>query len=224
MNIKINKKLLLLFVIIVSLSLLWILVISEFLTLETIKSYRIILLNSVTNYPLTSLTIFIGIYVLSITLSLPIATLLTLLAGFLFGQWAGTLIVGISATTGATLLFIAARHIVGEKLHKKAIPIYNKIELNMQKNTASCMLFLRLVPIFPFFLVNIVSAMFNVRLSLYITTTFLGILPMTFIYTSLGHGLGQIESLNNLVSLKSIIALSILGILSLTPIFLRKLK
>jgi uncharacterized membrane protein YdjX (TVP38/TMEM64 family) len=145
-----------------------------------------------------------------------------LLAGFLFDRWLGTAIVVISATAGATILFLIARSAFGSALRERAGALYKKISKNMTENAISYMLFMRLVPIFPFFLVNIVPALFNVRFLPYMLTTFFGIIPGTFIYVNLGRELGTIESLGDLVSPSTLIAFTLLGIFALIPMLYKQ--
>ncbi|MGY8815056.1 MAG: TVP38/TMEM64 family protein, partial [Gammaproteobacteria bacterium] len=128
-----------------------------------------------------------------------------------------TILIVISATIGATILFLAARSAIGNSLREKAGPLYKKIETNMRHNAIGYLLFMRLVPLFPFFMVNIVPALFNIRLISYIVTTFVGIIPGTFVYANVGRELGTIESLTDLASTETLIAFSLLGIFALIP-------
>ncbi len=194
------------------------------INIEAIKEQRSYLLELVQTHPIISTIIFIGIYITSVALSLPIATLLTLLGGFLFGRWVGTAIVVISATTGATILFLIARSSLGAALRKKANPLYSKIATNMNSNAMSYMLFMRLTPIFPFFFVNIVPALFNIRLVAYVLTTFIGIIPGSFIYVNLGRELGSLNSLSDLISIQALIAFTLLGLFVLSPAIYKQYK
>lgn len=132
---------------------------------------------------------------------------------FLFGRWLGTLVIVIGATVGATAIFLIARSAVGDTLREKASPLYKKVAINMEKNVFSYMLFICLVMLFPFFLVNIVPAHFNVLPFPYVLTTFIGIIPSTFVYASVGRELGEIDSLEDLASPYTLIAFTLLGLL-----------
>ena len=224
MNTEILKRVLPLVIIFVLLGLAWLLGITDYINLETIKSHRGVLLDLVQNQRILSIAGFISVYILAVALSLPIATLLTLLGGFLFGRWAGTLMIVFAATCGATLLFLAARSAIGTTLHEKAGPLYSKVESNMHQNAVGYMLFMRLVPLFPFFLVNIVPAMFNVRLVPYVVTTFVGIIPGTFVYANVGSELGTIDTLGDLASPQILIAFSLLGVFALLPTLYKQFK
>lgn len=194
------------------------------ISLENIQARRDQLLNLVDAYPLLSLGGFVLFYALAVALSLPIATLLSLVGGFLFGRWLGTLVVVIGATIGATGIFLIARTALGRTLREKASPLYQRVVDNMANNAVGYMLFMRLVPIFPFFLVNVVPAFFNVRLLPYVLTTFVGIMPGSFVYTNLGRELGTLSSLKDLMAWPTLLAFCLLGLFALTPTVYRQLR
>ncbi len=196
----------------------------DLVNLETIKAQRGELLSLVEAHPVVSVLAFIGLYISAVALSLPIATVLTLLGGFLFGRWIGTFAIVIGATGGATLLFLIARSALGDTLREKAGGLYNKVASNMEDNAVGYMLFMRLVPLFPFFLVNIVPALFNVRLMPYVLTTLVGIIPGTFVYANVGRELGTIESLGDLVSPSTLMAFTLLGFFALIPTLYKQMK
>jgi uncharacterized membrane protein YdjX (TVP38/TMEM64 family) len=218
------KRSLPLFLIIILIGIVWVSGILDYIDLDFIKSQRNELLLLVNDRPILSTLGFFTIYIFAVALSLPIATLLTLLGGFLFGRWLGTLIVVFSATIGALILFLAARSAIGQTLRDKAGPLYNKVQSNMQSNAVGYMLFMRLVPIFPFFLVNIVPALFNIRVMPYVLTTFAGIIPGTFVYVNLGRQLGSIELLSDLVSPATLGSFALLGLFALIPTLYRQLR
>src|SRR5207237_1324319 len=110
---------------------------------------------------------------------------------FLCGTWIGMLCAIIGATSGATAIFLAARAGLGG-LAQRAGPLVAKLEAGFRADAFNYLLVLRLVPIFPFWLVNLVPALVGVRLRSYMLATFLGIIPGTFIYAGLGSGLGEI--------------------------------
>ena len=174
--------------------------------------------------PILSVGLFILTYALCVALSLPIATVLTLLGGFLFGVWIGLLAVVVGATVGATVLFLIARSSLGDPLRQKAGPLYQKVASHMQTNAVGYLLFMRLVPIFPFFLVNIVPAFFGMSVASYALTTLVGIVPGTFVFVNLGQQFGEIASVSDLVSPQMLIALGLLGLFALIPTIYRHIK
>ncbi len=196
----------------------------EKLNIETLQEHKGELLSNVAEHPFLSSLAFIAAYVASVALSLPIATVLTLAGGFLFGKWLGTLYVVSAATLGAAIIFLIAKTSLGETLREKAGSLYQRIEGNMKDNAAGYLLFMRLVPIFPFFLVNIVPALFNVRLRTFVITTFLGIIPGSFVFVNLGKQLGEIENLKDLVSGETLLAFALLGCFALIPTLYKQFK
>ncbi len=170
---------------------------------------------------------FLFIYMVIVALGLPTASLLTLSSGFFFGAWLGGTLTVLGATCGATILFWVAKTSLGENLRKKAAQskgLYNKIAVELEKNQWSGLLFLRLVPAFPFFLVNIVAAFCNVSVSVFFITTLLGIAPASFIFANLGKELGNISSLSGLISPNILLAFTGLGLLALLPALIKKIR
>lgn len=172
--------------------------------------------------PVASVGLFVITYATCVALSLPIATLLTLLGGFLFGVWIGLGAVVVGATLGATIVFLIAQSSVGNALRQRAGPLYQKVSSHMQTNALGYLLFMRLVPIFPFFLVNIVPALFGMRVSAYVLATFIGIIPGTFVFVNFGQQLGDIAAVSDLVSPQMLVALGLLGLFVLIPTLYRQ--
>ena len=204
----------------------------EHVTFENLKNHRKQLLSFVENSPYFSPLIFITIYALFISLSLPGGAILSLTGGFLFGALKGTILVIIGATIGASIIFYAAKSLFKELLQKKAHPFLNKMEKGFQKNAASYLLFLRFIPLFPFWLINLAPAFFQVSFWTFFWTTFVGIIPGSYIYAQAGSGLGRIFetgenfSLENIFNFEIKIALFLLALFTLIPTlikyFLRK--
>jgi uncharacterized membrane protein YdjX (TVP38/TMEM64 family) len=166
--------------------------------------------------------LFILVYILQTAFSLPGATIMTLAGGFLFGSLWATLYVNIGATAGATLAFLAARYLFHQWVERKFGDRIGPIQEGFAKNAFSYLLTLRLIPLFPFFLVNLLSGLTRVRVSTYVLATAVGIIPGSFVYTFAGRQLGTINTLSELVSPRLLLAFSLLGLLILVPIFYRK--
>jgi uncharacterized membrane protein YdjX (TVP38/TMEM64 family) len=171
---------------------------------------------------------FIATYVAVVALSLPGGAVMTIAGGFLFGAYWGTLWVVIGATAGASLLFLAARTSLGEPLRARAGPALARMADGFKANAFSYMLFLRLVPAFPFFLVNLAPAFLGVPLGAYVLATFLGIVPGTFVYANVGAGLGAVFDAGGEFSAKGVLtpetitALVGLAVLALAPVAVRR--
>lgn len=184
----------------------------------------------VAQYPYLAPFLFILIYIVVVALSLPGAALLSLAGGFLFPQPYSTIYVVIGATIGAVLIFLAAKTALGDSLRLRAGILLQKLEEGFQENATSYLLFLRLVPVFPFWLVNIAAAVFYVPLRTFALTTFIGIIPGAFVFTQAGTGIDSIFETKGEFSFSSIfttnvnIALIALAIFALIPVVYKKIK
>jgi uncharacterized membrane protein YdjX (TVP38/TMEM64 family) len=202
----------------------------DYATLEQLRQHRGQLLAFVEANPRLSVLLFITLYALAASFALPGGALLTLTGGFLFGIWLGTAAVVVGATIGATALFVIARSALGDVFRAKAGPFLTKMEEGFKENALSYLFVLRLIPAFPFFVVNLVPAFLGVPLRTFVIATFFGIMPGTFVYASIGAGLGSIFDKMEEVSLKAaltkevVIALVGLAVLSLIPVAYKKLK
>jgi uncharacterized membrane protein YdjX (TVP38/TMEM64 family) len=194
----------------------------SYLSLDTVKANRDSLLVFTQEHYGPAVVLFILVYILQTAFSLPGATIMTLAGGFLFGSLWATLYVNIGATAGATLAFLAARYLFHEWVERKFGDRLGPIQEGFAKNAFSYLLTLRLIPLFPFFLVNLLSGLTRVRVSTYVAATALGIIPGSFVYTFAGRQLGTINALSELASPRLILAFSLLGLLILVPIFYRK--
>jgi uncharacterized membrane protein YdjX (TVP38/TMEM64 family) len=196
----------------------------KYLTLDTIKANRDALKSFASEHQLLAVAIAFAFYTLAVACSLPGALILSLTCGFLFGRWLGTALIVSAATLGATLVFLAARYLFADWARSKLGSIGQKINEGFSENAFSYMLFLRLVPAFPFFLVNLAPAFTSIRLSTYVLATAIGIIPGSFVFANLGGTLGTIDSLSGLVSRETLIAFVLLGLLALVPVVIRKVR
>ena len=196
----------------------------QYLSFESLKANRERLNVVYHENPIIFMSGFIGIYFLIVALSLPGATVLTLTAGAIFGSVLGTFLVNAGATLGATVAFLSARFIfrdwVENKFNDKLVFINNGIS----DNPISYLLFLRLVPLFPFFLVNLVLGVTQVRLSIYFLSTMIGIMPGSFVYANAGSNLARINTISDIASPEIFGAFILLGIFALIPAFYRRYK
>lgn len=159
------------------------------LSLATLIRHRAAINAFVAERPLAAFLGFVALYVGVVALSVPGAALLTVSGGLLFGPLAGGLGAFIGATTGASLIFLIGRSALGGWLVKRAGPFAEKLADGFRRGAFSYLLFLRLVPLFPFWLVNIAPALFGVRFAVFVGATALGIIPLTFAFALFGAGL-----------------------------------
>ena len=170
----------------------------------------------------TALLVFGATYILTVALSLPIATLLTLAGGALLG-WTGAAVIICAATIGATIVFILARSTLNEFLSKRATKLLVELEAGFQKNAFYYLLALRLIPAAPFWVVNILPALLGMRLNHYMLATFIGITPGTLIYVWFARSFdnlllrGQSPDLSVFRDPSIIAPLFALGLFSLIP-------
>ncbi len=194
----------------------------NYLSLDTLKANRDNLLVFTQDHYVPAVVLFILVYILQTSFSLPGATIMTLAGGFLFGSLWGPLYVNIGATAGATLAFLAARYLFRQWVERKFGDRLGPIQEGFAKNAFSYLLTLRLIPFFPFFLVNLLSGLTRVKVSTYIVATAIGIIPGSVVYAFAGRQLGTIDALSELVSPRLLLAFSLLGLLMLIPVVYRK--
>lgn len=164
----------------------------KYISLTKVAENREYLAQFVAHNWFAAVGLYMAIYAAATTLSLPGGALLTIVGGFIFGWLVASLATVVAATAGATLVFLIARSSLGDYLTGRAGPFIKKLSSGFNQDAVSYMFFLRLVPVFPFWLVNIAPALFNVRLRAYLLTTFFGIIPGTFAIALLGSGLGSV--------------------------------
>lgn len=184
------------------------------------------------NYLMTCL-LFVAAYVAIVAFSLPGATIATLTGGFLFGVFPGALINVTGATLGATGIFLAARWGFGEALSHRldnAQGIVKKVKAGINDNQWSMLFLMRLLPVVPFFLANLIPSFLGVPLYRFVISTFFGIIPGSVIYTSVGAGLGEIFATGRMPNLGIIfepaILFPIIGLSALValPVVIRAIR
>ncbi|HEX6958270.1 MAG TPA: TVP38/TMEM64 family protein [Ferrovibrio sp.] len=200
----------------------------RFFDLAALRAHQSDLRLWVAAHPLLAPLAYTGFYTILVAFSLPIASFVTLAGGILFGAWLGTLWTAIGATLGAGIVFLAARTALAASLRARAGQRLAKLEREIRDNGFHYLLFLRLVPLFPFWLVNIAPALVGMRLMPYLVATALGILPGTFVFAYFGQGLSNTLQKSDTLSLSMIaspeilIALTLLALLSLLPIWIKR--
>jgi uncharacterized membrane protein YdjX (TVP38/TMEM64 family) len=194
----------------------------HYLTLETLQRNRDAMLQFTQAHYALAFALAFAAYAAAVAFSIPGAVLLSLAAGFAFGRWAGTVLVVLAATLGATIVFLAARYVFADAARRRMGALGERINAGFTENAWSYLLFLRLVPAFPFFLVNLAPAFSSIPLSTFVGATFIGIIPGTFVFVNLGETLGRIDSLQGLVSRETLGAFALLGLLALVPVAVRR--
>jgi uncharacterized membrane protein YdjX (TVP38/TMEM64 family) len=202
----------------------------DYLSFDQLRDNRAQLLEFVDRHALLAPLLFMVIYAAVIALSIPGGAVLTMAGGFLFGVALGTLYVVVAATVGASLVFLAARTALGDSLRRKAGPWMRRMEAGFRENALNYLLFLRLIPVFPFWLVNLVPALLGVPFATYVGATFVGIIPGSLVYASVGNGLGAVfdagQSPDLGIIFRPAIILPIIGlaVLAILPVAYKKLR
>jgi uncharacterized membrane protein YdjX (TVP38/TMEM64 family) len=202
----------------------------EHLSFEALRENRQRLLALVEARPVLAPLAYVLAYTVVVALSLPGAAIMTLAGGFLFGIALGVTCVVIGATLGAVAVFLIARTALGDPLRARAGPWLRRMEAGFRANAFNYLLVLRLIPLFPFWLVNLVPAFLGVPLGTYALATFLGIVPGSLVYASVGNGLGAVFDRGETPDLGIVFEPQILGpiiglaALALLPVLYRKYK
>ncbi len=203
---------------------------NDYVSYDAVKAHDVELRDYVAAHYFIAMITYVLVYTLVIACSLPGGLVLTILGGYLFGTAVGGSLTIVGATIGATLIFLAAKTALGDLLRSRAGPVLQRMEAGFRKNAFNYLLVLRLVPLFPFFLVNLAPAFLGVPLRTYVAATFLGIIPATFIFSSVGNGLGTLLAAGREpgagIIMRPEILLPLLGLalLALLPVLYRWFK
>ena len=202
----------------------------RYLSFEALRANREQLLAFVESAGPAAPLLFIAVYAAAVALSLPGGAVLTLLGGFLFGTWWGGLCSVLGATLGAIAIFLIARTAAGDSFRSRLGPRLARMEAGFREDAFNYLLVLRLVPIFPFWIVNLAAALLGVPLRAYVVATFLGIVPATFVFASIGAGLGGVFDAGETPQISILtrpgVLLPLLGLaaLALLPVAYRRLR
>ena len=224
------KRLVPLAVLVLAMGLFFAFDLQQYLSFDALKTHRMAVLDTYAEHQTLTILLFGLAYTAVVALSIPGAIWMTLLAGFVFGTGLGATVVVIAATLGSLIVFLAARYAIGDFLYKKAGPFVRRMEEGFRKNAFSYLMFLRLVPLFPFWLVNLVPAFLNVSATAFVVATVLGIAPATVVFASVGNGLGAVLDRGGSPDLTIVFEPHIMGpllglaLLALVPVALRKFK
>jgi uncharacterized membrane protein YdjX (TVP38/TMEM64 family) len=195
----------------------------RWLSLEFIRDNRERLQAFTEAHYLTMLLASAAVYILSTAFSIPGGAVLSLAMGAIFGRFVGTVVTVLASTAGAALVFLAARFVFADAARARlaAHPAAARIVEGFRADAFRYLLFLRLVPLFPFWLVNLVPAFTAIDTRTYVLATLVGVIPGSFVYVNLGQALGEIGSLKDLWSADVMLGLTLLGLLVVLPSFVK---
>ena len=200
----------------------------DFLSFDVLRTHHEALAAWTAGHFVLASLAFLCAYVVVVVLSLPIAVLLTPVGGFLFGTWLGGLYSLAAATVGATVVFLAARYAFADAVEARAGPWLKRMEDGFREDAFNYMLVLRLVPLFPFWLVNLVPAVLGVGLGTYVAGTAIGMVPGALVYAGVGAGLGAVFADGGTPNLSIVFEPAVLwpliglSVLSLVPVAYKK--
>ncbi len=230
MNAPMWRRLLPVVILLLGLALFFLLGLQRHFSFETLSRNHADLAAWVMSHRVVAEFAFVASYAIAVAFSLPIAILMTTMSGFLFGTWLGAALAVVGATLGSIAVFLAARTAFHDFFHARAGAALARLEEGFRRDSFSYLLFLRLLPVFPFWLINIVSGLLGVRLDRFVLATALGIVPGACVYAGLGAGFGQLFEKGETPDFGIVFQWHILGpllglaALSLVPVLYTHLK
>lgn len=200
----------------------------EYFTLQSLKAHENQLMQFISAHPILSPLLYMALYTLTIIFLLPVGVFLSLAGGFFFAHPLSEICILIATTTGACIVYLLAKGPCRDLFLKKAGKRLKKLEKNFKKNDATYLLFLRVIPVSPFWLVNLGCAFLGVRLWTFAWATFVGNIPTTIIFTEIGTKLGNIfrtgqeYTITNVFNWPMIFLMLALALLIVLPVLFRK--
>ena len=219
-----KKKFIVFVVLAVLIGLFFVFDLGRHLTLESLKANRDALRAYYEGHRGAMIALFIVIYIIQTALSLPGAAVLSLAGGAVFGVFPGTLYVNLGATTGATLAFLVTRYLFRDWVLKRFGARLENMNRELERRGFNYLLFLRLVPVFPFFLINLGAGLTRMPLRTFFLGTMVGIIPGSFVFCNAGASLATITSLSEIVSFRVLGSFALLGLLALAPALYQKFR
>ena len=230
MTLPMMRRLVPVAILLVGLALFLLFDLERFFSFEMLSRHHAVLTSWVSAHIALAAFLFVLTYALVVAFSLPVAVIITPVGGFLFGVWLGAALSVIGATLGSVLVFLAARTAFHDLFHARAGAALVRLEEGFRRDSFNYLLFLRLVPVFPFWLVNIVPALLGMKLGPYTLATLIGIIPGAIVYSSVGASFGMLIDRGERPDLSVIfewrILLPLLGLaaLSLLPVLHTRLR
>lgn len=209
------KRLALVFLLVLLIVLFKALHLDHYLTLEALKSSREGLARLYAEHRLAVIAAYMLLYIVATALSLPGAVILTLAGGALFGLVTGTIVISFASTIGATLACLVSRFLLRDWVQTRFADNLQRINEGMEREGGFYLFTLRLIPVFPFFIINLVMGLTRIRIFTYYWVSQLGMLPATLVYVNAGKELGRLESLAGILSPGLLFSFVLLGLFPL---------
>lgn len=221
---KLSSRLIVGLVLVALIVIAYLLGLADYITLEQLKIHRIAFKQFVDTHYISSVFIFVSVYIIAIALCFPSASLITIAGGFLFGASLGTVYSVTGATIGALLSFTLVRYFFAKAMQRRYAQQMRTFSDMLAQDGISFLLFVRLVAIFPFFLINILISLTHIPLRTFAWTTALGIIPGTFVYAFAGKQLNTLKSVKDILSPQILLAFVLLGLLALLPVIIKRVR
>ncbi|MCX8084279.1 MAG: TVP38/TMEM64 family protein [Calditerrivibrio sp.] len=220
----ISKKGILLFLIIIIIATIHLSGVVEIISLENLKVYGDKLKLFVQNNFAYASIIYILSYILLVAFSVPVASIMSLAGGYLFGFFYGLIYVNLSATIGALIMYLISKYFLGEYIQNKYAEKIKTINEEIKKDGYLYLITLRLIPIFPFFLVNLIASFTHVKTWTFVWTTSVGIFPASILFVLAGKSIEQVNSVGDIFSLEVASLFMLLGLFVQLPNIVKRLK
>jgi uncharacterized membrane protein YdjX (TVP38/TMEM64 family) len=217
------KKITLLVLALLAVVLFFYLDLGRFLTLAALKANRQALVDYNASHPAVTAAAFMALYILQTALSLPGAAILSLAAGAIFGSLLGTVYAVVAATIGATLAFLVTRYLLRDAIVRRFGSKLEGLNRELEARGFNYLLFLRLVPLFPFFLINLAAGLTRLPLRTFVVGTLVGIIPGGFVFVNAGASLAAITTLRDVASPRVLGSFALLGLFALVPALYSKI-
>jgi uncharacterized membrane protein YdjX (TVP38/TMEM64 family) len=219
-----SKKIIILMACVMAMALFFMLDLQRFLNVAALKANRQVLLDYYASHQVATVSGFMAIYIVQTALSLPGAAILSLASGAVFGVLAGTFYAVVAATIGACLAFMVTRYLLRDVVLNRFGARLEGLNRELESRGLNYLLFLRLVPLFPFFLINLAAGVTRVPLRIFFIGTLCGIIPGAFVFVNAGASLTTIDSLAGVASPRVLGAFALLGLFALVPVLYGKLR
>lgn len=198
--------------------------VGQYITLERVQERSMYLQQIVQERYWYSVIMYILVYILSVTFSLPVAAILTVTGGFLFGTGYGVLYANIGATIGATIAFLIVRYVIGKTIQKRYSAQLMRFNREMHNYGTNYLLLVHFIAVIPFFIVNTLAGLTNISTWTFIWTTSAGIMPGSFVYAFSGQQLHTIESVKDIFSSNIILAFLLLTLMAIIPTIFQRMR
>ena len=207
---------------VIGISIIWASGFHKCLTFDQVKANTVWLSEQVTHHYWWTVLVYIAVYIGIVICSLPGAALMSIIGGFLFGVFEASIYINIGATIGATIFFLLVRYLIGSYLQVRYAQRLTHFNEMIEQKGWLYLLMIRCIPLIPFFMVNMFAGLTKIRLSTFIWTTTIGVIPTSLIFAYAGRQLTGISQFRDVFSVPILCAMALLFLLVLIPVIINK--